>query len=147
MLAKLQLKLSEIAVASKVPLEFGYVDGVAGSRICLTNESSGSVFIEVKTGRTKLVQPAIYTFLSGTKTLVADLKAVDVLSIDVRTAERIVKEFVTHLKDKEVERVRKKGTGSRVLALQSRLGAQERQRVWEKKWESPEGATACAEQY
>ncbi len=101
LLAKLQLKLNEIGVASEVPLEFGCVDGVAGSRICLTNEGNCSVFIEVKTGRTKLVQPAVYTLLSGTKTFVADLKAGDVLSINVRMAERIVKELVTHLKDKE----------------------------------------------
>ncbi|RLI81785.1 hypothetical protein DRP04_05335 [Archaeoglobales archaeon] len=101
LLAKLQLKLSEIAVASEVPLEFGCVDGVAGSRVGLTNGDNDVAFIEIKTGRTKLVQPAIYTFLSGTKTLVVDLRSGDVLTIDVRTAERIVDELVAHLKDKE----------------------------------------------
>jgi len=97
---KLQLKLSKIAIASEVPLKFGYVNGIIG-KICITNENNNSILIEVKTGRTKLVQPAIYTLLSGMRTLIVDLKTGDIIEIDRQTAERIVRELIEHLKDKE----------------------------------------------
>ncbi len=57
-------------------------------------------FIEVKTGKLKLLQPAIYTYIGGVKTIVADLKLGEIFVIDIKTAERLVKELVEHMKDR-----------------------------------------------
>lgn len=100
-LVRLQLKLNEIAVASEFSLEFGRVNGVTGNKITVANGDNFIAFIEVKTGRLKLIQPAIYTYFEGVKTLVADLRMGDVLAIDVKTAERLIKELIRHNSDKE----------------------------------------------
>lgn len=99
-LERLQLKLSEVAVTSEFPLEFGRVDG-AVSRISLTNGGNPILFIEIKTGAIKLVQPAIYTYFEGVKTLVAELKTGEVLTIDVETARRLLKEVIRYINDRE----------------------------------------------
>lgn len=99
-LEKLQLRLNEIAIASEVPLEFGRVDGSA-SKLALKSGSEPMVFIEIKTGKVKLIQPAIYTYFEGIKTLVVELKVGKVLPIDSKTAERLLDELVEHVDDRK----------------------------------------------
>jgi hypothetical protein len=113
-LVKLQMKLGEISVISELPLEFGRVDGVAGNRIALKNNDDDIIlFIEVKTGSIKFVQPAIYTLQTKKKTLVAELKTGDVFTMDVELAETIVEELITHLKEKDIlKQLNKKIPGS-----------------------------------
>lgn len=120
-LVRLQMRLNEIAVMSELPLEFGRVDGAAGSRIAVrggVSEGDGDIilFIEVKTGSVKLVQPAVYTLLHRTKTLVVEMKTGDVLVIDVSKAERIVREFIEHLKNKQMLRE----VGKRIPGMECR---------------------------
>jgi hypothetical protein len=115
-LTKLQLRLDDITIASELPLEFGRVNGAASSKIALTNGGELIIFIEVKTGRVKLIQPAIYTYFEGVKTLVAELKTGEVLIIDVKTAERLIKELVKHISDKEKLRKLKKRIPGRECA-------------------------------
>jgi len=100
-LARLQLKLDSIAIASEVPLEFGRANGVASSKMVIANGDSPIALIEVKTGRLKLVQPAVYTYFNRVKTLVAELKTGEVIVIDVETAEKLIEELVKHIADKE----------------------------------------------
>lgn len=100
LLARLQLKLNKSDVANEVSLKLGYVNG-AISRVYITGGNGCSALIEVKTGSVKLVQPAIYTLLSRTKTILVDLRSGGILVIDVQTAEKILQELIEHLKDKE----------------------------------------------
>jgi len=116
-LVKLQMKLDEISVVSELPLEFGRVDGAAGNEIVLTSKDSDIfLFIEIKTGNVKLVQPAIYTILRGTKTLVAELRTGDILTINVSLAEKIVEELLEHMKAKEIL----KESGKKIPGLECR---------------------------
>jgi len=100
-LEKLQLRLSELSLMSEVSLGFGRVDGAVANRIALMKNGDLIAFIEVKTGRIKLLQPAIYTYLERVKTLIAELKTGEVLVVDFESAKRLVKEFIEHIKDKE----------------------------------------------
>jgi hypothetical protein len=106
-LEKLQLRFSDLSFANELELEFGRVDGAA-SRLALAKEGEYLAFIEVKTGKLKLLQPAIYTYIEGVKTIVADLKMGEIFVIDIKTAERLVKELIEHMKDrmslKKIER-------------------------------------------
>lgn len=99
-LAKLQLRFNEVKVLREFSLEFGKVDGVI-SRLSLANGDNPMLFIEIKTGRLKLVQSAIYTYFQGVKTLVAELKTGEVLKIDVETAVRLIEEVIKHIDDRE----------------------------------------------
>jgi|Deesub1362A_J573_1020465.scaffolds.fasta_scaffold00086_128 hypothetical protein len=113
-LVKLQMRLNEVSIVSELPLEFGRVDGAAGNRIALKNNNDDIIlFIEIKTGSIKFVQPAIYTLQTKKKTLVAELKTGDVFVVDIELAEVIVEELITHLKEKDILRqLNKKIPGS-----------------------------------
>ncbi|MDI3498229.1 hypothetical protein [Archaeoglobus sp.] len=93
LLAEVQLRLDRAAVESEKRLRFGRVDG----HVSVLLSEKPLLSIEVKVGRVKLVQPAVYSFLTGIKTVVADLQMGEVYTIDTRTARIILKSLLRHL--------------------------------------------------
>jgi len=105
-LERLQVELEDLCIEGEIELDYGRVDGGA-KKLMVKNEGRYIALIEVKSGGIKLVQPSIYTYLTGVPTLLAELKTGDVHKIDFETAESVVFELLMHIKDKE--RLRKAG--------------------------------------
>ncbi len=100
-LVKLQTKLDNISIISECPLKAGRVDGAVGGVVLKGDKAEVLLFIEIKTGNVKFVQPAVYTLLEGRKTLVAEVRTGDVFVIDAEVAETIVSALITHLQEKK----------------------------------------------
>ncbi len=63
---------------------------------CEITDGDKSLILEVKTGSVKIVQPCVYTFLTGFRTIIADVKSGSVISIEYDFAKRVVEEVIKH---------------------------------------------------
>ncbi|WP_456478322.1 hypothetical protein [Geoglobus ahangari] len=92
-----RLRQAGIEVEGEIPLEYGVVD------LVVRHKGEIVAVIEVKTGRVKLIQSAVYAHIAGKPVYVVETRTGQVTRISPQLATRLVEEFVGLLKDiKEV---------------------------------------------
>ncbi len=92
LLTEIRLRI-DVAMESEKKLSFGRVDGF----ISIALNDRPLLTVEVKIGGVKVVQPALYSFLTGMKVAVAEMKTGSVFVIDTKTAREILKSLLRHI--------------------------------------------------
>ena len=92
LLTEIRLRI-DVAMESEKNLNFGRVDDF----ISIALNDRPLLTVEVKIGGVKVVQPAVYSFLTGMKVVVAEMRTGSVFVIDVETAREILKSLLRHI--------------------------------------------------